>query len=79
MIAVIAVAIPAMILTWITVLVLLTFSGKSRKVLVLERRKITADITGLAIKIYLRKSSVFAAVCAVVGYVLLVRTTAENG
>ncbi|KAI3996255.1 hypothetical protein MKX01_026723 [Papaver californicum] len=55
MIAAIAVAIPALILTWTTVLVLLTFCGKSRKVFVLERRKITADITGLAIKIYLKK------------------------
>ncbi|XP_026392204.1 uncharacterized protein LOC113287626 isoform X1 [Papaver somniferum] len=79
MIAALAVAIPAMLVTWITVLVLLTFCGKPRKALVLEGRKITADITGFAIKILLKEGNIVAAVCAVVGYVLLVRTTAQNG
>ncbi|MCL7044014.1 hypothetical protein MKW94_011634 [Papaver nudicaule] len=79
MVAALAVAIPAMVVTWITVLVLLTFFGKPRKALVLEGRKITADITGFAIKILLKEGNIVAAVCVVVGYVLLVRTTAENG
>ncbi|MCL7030450.1 hypothetical protein MKW94_029976 [Papaver nudicaule] len=48
--AALAVAIPAMVVTWISVLVLLTFCGKPRKALVLEGRKITADITGFVIK-----------------------------
>ncbi|XP_061953631.1 uncharacterized protein LOC133676075 [Populus nigra] len=38
------VAARATVLTWITVLVLLAFSGKRRRVLVQQGRKITADV-----------------------------------
>ncbi|OVA07761.1 hypothetical protein BVC80_8961g22 [Macleaya cordata] len=79
MAAALAVAVPAMVMTWITVLVLLTFCGKPRRALVLEGRKITADITGFVMKILLKEGNIVAAVCAVVGYLALVRRGAEDG
>ncbi|KAK8959598.1 hypothetical protein KSP40_PGU016167 [Platanthera guangdongensis] len=53
--AALAVAVPATVVTWITILVLLTFVGKSRRTLVMEGRWITADIAGFAVKILLRE------------------------
>ncbi|ERN13805.1 uncharacterized protein LOC18442052 [Amborella trichopoda] len=70
MAAALAVAIPAMVVTWITVLVLLAW--KPRSVLVVEGRKITKEITGFALKILLREGNGVAAVCAVVSYFVLV-------
>ncbi|XP_043688216.1 uncharacterized protein LOC122639425 [Telopea speciosissima] len=77
MVAALAVAVPATLVTWITVLVLLTFCGKPRRSLVSEGRKITADIIGFAIKIVLREGNIVAAVCAVLGYFALVRRAGE--
>ncbi|KAF8391345.1 hypothetical protein HHK36_023649 [Tetracentron sinense] len=76
--AALAVAVPATIVTWITVLVLLAFFGKSRRVLVLEGRKITADITGFAFKIVLKEGNIVAMVCAIVGYFTLLRRSGED-
>ncbi|XP_042519396.1 uncharacterized protein LOC122093181 [Macadamia integrifolia] len=78
MVAALAVAVPATLVTWITVLVLLTFCGKPRRSLVIEGRKITADIVGFAIKIVLREGNMVAAVCAVLGYFALVRRAGED-
>ncbi|KAH6764965.1 hypothetical protein C2S51_016214 [Perilla frutescens var. frutescens] len=47
MVAALAVAMSATMVTWMTVLVLLTFCSKSRKTLVVEGKKLTDDITGL--------------------------------
>ncbi|XP_010272449.1 PREDICTED: uncharacterized protein LOC104608222 [Nelumbo nucifera] len=78
MVAALAVAVPATVVTWITVLVLLTFCGKPRRSLVLEGRKITADITGFAIKVVIREGNIVAAVCALLGYLVLVRRAGED-
>ncbi|KAI3899593.1 hypothetical protein MKW98_008381 [Papaver atlanticum] len=53
MLRALAVAVPTLVVAWISVLVLLTFFGKSRIALVFERGKITADFPGFAIQIYL--------------------------
>ncbi|KAF5196377.1 Pyrroline-5-carboxylate reductase [Thalictrum thalictroides] len=72
MAAAVAIAIPATVVTWITVLVLLTFAGKPRKALVLEGRNITKDIVGFVIKIVIKEGNVVAVICAVIGYFALV-------
>ncbi|XP_057487788.1 uncharacterized protein LOC130773852 [Actinidia eriantha] len=77
-VAALAVAVPATVVTWITVLVLLTFSGKPRRAVVLEGRKLTAEISGFAVKILLKEGNVVAAVCAVLGYFALVRRNREE-
>ncbi|KAL6975844.1 hypothetical protein U1Q18_024640 [Sarracenia purpurea var. burkii] len=73
MAAALAVAVPAMLVTWITILVLLAFCGKPRRTLVVEGKKLTAEITGFVVKILIKEGNVVAAVCAVVGYFALVR------
>ncbi|GMG98578.1 hypothetical protein Nepgr_000418 [Nepenthes gracilis] len=72
MVAALAVAIPAMLVTWIAVLVLLAFCGRRRRDLVVEGKKLSAEIVGFVIKILIREGNVVAAVCAVVGYFMLV-------
>ncbi|KAF9608593.1 hypothetical protein IFM89_010078 [Coptis chinensis] len=66
-----ALAIPATVVTWITVLVLLAFVSKPRRALVLEGRKITKDIVGFVIKIVIKEGNIVAAVCVVIGYFVL--------
>lgn len=73
MVAALAVAVPATLVTWITVLVLLAFFGKPKKTLVVEGRKITREIAGFAFKILLKEGNFVAAVCAVLGYFAFVR------
>ncbi|PKA62078.1 hypothetical protein AXF42_Ash018303 [Apostasia shenzhenica] len=70
--AALAIAVPATVVTWITVLVLLAFAGKPRRELVTEGRRITADIAGFAVKILLREGNLVAALCAVVSFVALI-------
>ncbi|KAG6385103.1 hypothetical protein SASPL_153929 [Salvia splendens] len=78
MVAALAVAVPATLVTWTTVLVLLTFFGKPRKTLVVEGKKLTAEITGFVVKVLIKEGNLVAAVCAVLGYFALVRHR-ENG
>ncbi|KAI3794797.1 hypothetical protein L1987_37436 [Smallanthus sonchifolius] len=78
MAAALAVAVPATLVTWISVLVLLTFFGKPRKSLVVEGKKLTAEITRTVGKILIKEGNFVAAVCAVLGYFLLVRNTEKN-
>lgn len=78
MVAALAVAVPANLVIWITVLVLLTFFGKPRRALVIEGRKITREIVGCVLKILLKEGNVVAAVCAVLGYFALVRRNYEG-
>lgn len=73
MVAALAVAVPATLVIWITVLVLLAFFGKPGTSLVIEGRKITKEIIGFVFKILLKEGNVVAAVCAVLGYFALVR------
>ncbi|KAA8542244.1 hypothetical protein F0562_023620 [Nyssa sinensis] len=48
------------VLTWITVLVLLAFVGKRRRVLVTEGRKITTDVAMYLVKVLLKERSLLA-------------------
>ncbi|KAK6919581.1 hypothetical protein RJ641_015485 [Dillenia turbinata] len=78
--AALAVAVPATVVTWITILVLLAFCGKPRTALVIEGRKLTAEISGFVVKVLIKEGNVVAAVCAVLGYFLLgVIVKVKNG
>ncbi|XP_039038102.1 uncharacterized protein LOC120175575 isoform X2 [Hibiscus syriacus] len=72
MVAALAVAVPATLVTWITIVVLLAFFGKPKRTLVVEGRKITREIAGSVFKILLKEGNLVAAVCAVLGYYALV-------
>lgn len=78
MVAALAVIVPATLVTWITVVVLLAFFGKPRRALVVEGSKITKEIVGFVLKILLKEGNVVAAVCAVLGYFALVRRNSEG-
>ncbi|XP_060212305.1 uncharacterized protein LOC132639943 [Lycium barbarum] len=79
MVAALAVAVPATFVTWITILVLLTFAGKNRRDLVLEGKKLTGDIIGFVVKVLIKEWNVVAALCAVLGYfALLVRRNKQQ-
>ncbi|XP_015900969.2 uncharacterized protein LOC107434069 [Ziziphus jujuba] len=77
MVAALAVMVPATLVTWIAIVVLLAFFGKPRRALVVEGRKITREIVGFVIKILLKEGNLVAAVCAVLGYFALVRKSGE--
>lgn len=77
MAAALAVAVPATLVTWITVVVLLAFFGKPRRALVLEGRKMTREIVGFVCKILLKEGNFVAAVCAILGYYALVKRNRE--
>uniref|UniRef100_A0A7N2MD37 Uncharacterized protein n=1 Tax=Quercus lobata TaxID=97700 RepID=A0A7N2MD37_QUELO len=78
MVAALAVMVPATLVTWITIIVLLTFFGKPKRDLVVEGRMITKEIVGFLLKILLKEGNVVAAVCAVLGYFALVRRNNEG-
>nr|XP_043614718.1 uncharacterized protein LOC122586796 [Erigeron canadensis] len=78
MAAALAVAVPATVVTWISVLVLLTFFGKPRKSLVVEGKKLTSEITRTVGKILIKEGNLVAAVCAILGYFLLVTTNSGS-
>lgn len=78
MVAALAVLVPATLVTWITVMVLLAFFGKPRRALVMEGTKITREIVGFVLKILLKEGNVVAAVCAVLGYFALVKKNSEG-
>ena len=77
MIAALAVMVPAVLVTWITIVVLLAFFGKPRSDLVVEGRKITKEIFSFVIKILLKEGNFVAALCAVLGYFALIRRNSE--
>lgn len=78
MFAALAVVVPAVLVTWITIVVLLAFFGKPRRALVVEGRKITREILSFVIKILLKEGNAVAAVCAVLGYFALVRRNGSS-
>ncbi|XVE66193.1 hypothetical protein DITRI_Ditri08aG0060900 [Diplodiscus trichospermus] len=78
MVAALAVAVPATVVIWITVVVLLAFFGKPKRTLVLEGRKITREIAVFVFKILLKEGNLVAAVCAVLGYFALVRNNSVS-
>ncbi|XP_077230143.1 uncharacterized protein LOC143863346 [Tasmannia lanceolata] len=77
MAAALAIIVPATLVLWITVLVLLTFTGKPRRSLVLDAHKITADIIGFAFKIVLKEGNFVAIACAILSFLALVRRREE--
>jgi len=77
MVAALVIMVPAVMVTWIAIVVLLAFFGKPRRTLVVEGRKITGEIFSFVIKILLKEGNVVAAVCAVLGYFVLVRRNSE--
>ncbi|XP_054790606.1 uncharacterized protein LOC129316234 [Prosopis cineraria] len=79
MFAALAVVVPAVLVTWITIIVLLAFFGKPSRALVVEGRKITREIFSFVIKILLKEGNAVAAVCAVLGYFALVRRNSSEG
>ena len=52
--------------TWITVLVLLAFAGKRRRVLAQHGREITADVAVQLVRVVLRERGLLAMVCATI-------------
>ncbi|KAK4752624.1 hypothetical protein SAY87_021422 [Trapa incisa] len=62
--AFLVIAVRAMLMTWITVLVLLAFSGKRRRALALQGRRITADLAIYLVKVAFRGKGAAALVCA---------------
>lgn len=62
--AMLIVAARAAIVAWITVLVLLAFSGKRRRVLVRQGRMITTDIAMLLVRVLLKERGFLAVACA---------------
>ncbi|KAI3807016.1 hypothetical protein L1987_22936 [Smallanthus sonchifolius] len=52
------------IVMWITVLVMLSFAGKRRCVLVVEGRKISGDVAMHLLKVLVKERSVVAVACA---------------
>ncbi|XWS63419.1 hypothetical protein CRYUN_Cryun06bG0095400 [Craigia yunnanensis] len=78
MVAALAVAVPATFFTWITIVVLLAFFRKPKRTLVLEGRKITREIADFVFKILLKEWNLVAAVCAVLGYFVLVRKNSSE-
>ncbi|WOL02461.1 hypothetical protein Cni_G11180 [Canna indica] len=77
--AALAVAVPATLVTWITVLVLLAFAGRPRGALVMEGRRITADIAAIAFKVLLREGNLVAGVCAGVSFFALIVSSRRAG
>lgn len=78
MLAALTLAVPAILVIWITVVVLLAFCGKPRNTLVIEGRKVTKEITGFVLKTLLKEGNLVAAACAVLGYFALVKKDTEG-
>lgn len=78
MVAALGVAVPATLVIWISIVVLLAFFGKPKTSLVIEGRKITREIVGFVFKIVLKEGNIVAAVCAVLGYFALFRRNDYN-
>ncbi|CAL9198996.1 unnamed protein product [Musa hybrid cultivar] len=76
--AALPVAVPATLVTWCTVLVLLAFAGKPWWALVPEGRRITADISVVALKILVREGNLVTGACAGLSFFALLRTKGEN-
>ncbi|QCE09673.1 uncharacterized protein LOC114184068 [Vigna unguiculata] len=78
MVAAFAVVVPAVLVTWIAIVVLLAFFGKPKRTLVVEGRKITREIFSFVVKVLLKEGNIVAAVCAVLGYFVLGRTNGKG-
>uniref|UniRef100_A0A5K1A0F6 Uncharacterized protein n=1 Tax=Nymphaea colorata TaxID=210225 RepID=A0A5K1A0F6_9MAGN len=64
MLSVLALAVPSMLFAWITILVLLALDERRpRRSLVLEGRMITAEMSGMTLRIMLQEGRALAALC----------------
>lgn len=59
-------AVRTTVVTWITVMVLLAFAGKRRRVLVREGREITSDVAMYFAQVVLKERSLVAFLCATI-------------
>ncbi|KAI3795313.1 hypothetical protein L1987_37964 [Smallanthus sonchifolius] len=78
MVVALVVAVPAIVVIWSAVLVLLSFSGKPRMVVVVEGKKLTAEMGRAVGMVVVKEGNLVAGVCAVVGYFLFVRYGMEH-
>ncbi|KAJ0429633.1 hypothetical protein HanRHA438_Chr17g0820161 [Helianthus annuus] len=72
MVVALAVAVPAIVVIWSAVLVLLSFFGKPRVSVVAEGMKLTAEMGQTVGMVVIKEGNLVAAVCAVLGYFLFV-------
>ncbi|KAL4573123.1 hypothetical protein LXL04_019918 [Taraxacum kok-saghyz] len=73
MAAALAVAVPAIVVIWISVLVLMTFCGKPREWVVVEGKRLTVEMSWTVGMVVIKEGNLVAVVCAVLGYFVLVR------
>ncbi|KVI04268.1 uncharacterized protein LOC112526022 [Cynara cardunculus var. scolymus] len=73
MAAALAMAMPAIMVIWISVLVLLSFAGKPRESVVVEGKKLTVEMSRTVGMVVIKEGNLVAAVCAILGYFLLFR------
>lgn len=62
----IVLAVRTTVVTWITVVVLLAFAGKRRRVLAREGRKITSDVAMYLARVVINERSIVAFACATI-------------
>lgn len=62
----IVLAVRTTLVTWITVVVLLAFAGKRRRVLAREGRKITSDVAMYLAQVVIKERSFLAFACATI-------------
>ncbi|AEE85471.1 hypothetical protein [Arabidopsis thaliana] len=68
MAAALFIAVPAIVVIWISVVVTIAFPVKSRKKVVIEGRKVTKEIAGYVFKVLLKEGNFVALLCAVIAY-----------
>ncbi|KAI3736139.1 hypothetical protein L6452_15673 [Arctium lappa] len=73
MVAALAMAVPATMVIWISVLVLLSFAGKPRESVVVEGKKLTVEMSRTVGMVVIKEGNLVAVVCAILGYFLLFR------
>ena len=62
------IAVPAIVVIWISVVVSMAFAGKSRRRVVVEGRKVTKEIAGFVFRVLLKEGNVVALLCALLAY-----------
>lgn len=68
MAAALFIAVPAIVVIWISVVVTMAFAGKSRKRVVIEGRKVTKEIAGFVFRVLLKEGNFVALLCALLAY-----------
>ncbi|CAF2244569.1 unnamed protein product [Brassica rapa] len=68
MAAALFIAVPAIVVIWISVVVTMAFAGKSRRTVVVEGRIVTKEIAGFVFKVLLKEGNFVALLCALLAY-----------